>query len=415
MPNTLSRPYIQGVQSALAIPLFDPAEERRNRGRFLREDIPELALANALYVGSGIYPARAWTLVRRADYLRLNPYSISLQLTFDDFRNPPLTFTGLTVVQARCVSRGRASDPDSVYLVELTDRRGVILSPWGAQATASKYNCRAPAYPDEYYTGSLQAGVNVYSWSYMVQDLWQQMPLLGTYPGLPGSRSDVPEGWYFPGVPLLPALGQVLDYLACTIAVDPTAAAPYTIVALADGDSAFLGMQSDNAGFLEDSQDYIDAGSGRVPGSLTIYFHRRNTYYGTEETVRRDGQQWETAPLYAVTVAAPAPYNASAGTAHVWSGFTVRYDVDGSPVAADVATAAVIAQSEADNYYEYVTRGTAGYLRQVYTGILPFRTGSRCDGVCWRSDYREGRHGWKTVIVRGPVPAWREVDIAREE
>src|SRR5437762_5527469 len=103
MANALLQPYVQGSQHAATCPLYDPRFERAHRSRFFRTPIPGLDLANALYVASGPFPARAWVLVRRSDYNDLNPYATNLQLKVDDGESDELTFSGLTVVQAMCV------------------------------------------------------------------------------------------------------------------------------------------------------------------------------------------------------------------------------------------------------------------------------------------------------------------------
>jgi hypothetical protein len=108
----------------------------------------------------------------------------------------------------------------------------------------------------------------------------------------------------------------------------------------------------------------------------------------------------------------PGPYPQARGTHYLWDDFTVRYDQDGVPLAADTATAATLAAQRAAEYFSRTHRGTQGYLWQLYSGIFPFVTGSRVDGVAWRHDYREGfRKGWVTEVVRGPQPPWPVVEM----
>jgi hypothetical protein len=169
-------------------------------------------------------------------------------------------------------------------------------------------------------------------------------------------------------------------------------------------DAVYSALVTKYAGALEDTMEYLDTGSGRVPSQVVVYFHRRNQVYGTEETVRDDAQQWQNTPLYSVTV--PSPYPNAAGTAFIWADFTVRYDMDGNPVAADVATAATIAAERATQFFNTFYRGTQGIARSVYTGLIPFTTGSLVDGVRW---YNTGLidpdndewSGWRTEVIRG--------------
>jgi hypothetical protein len=110
-----------------------------------------------------------------------------------------------------------------------------------------------------------------------------------------------------------------------------------------------------------------------------------------------------------VTVA--APFGSGVGTEGIWSDFTVRHDVDNNPLAADVAAAATVASAVASQYFARIYRQTAGFMRQTYTGALPFATGSLVDGVRWRQDTRDAGRGWVTEITRGPEPAWPELVV----
>jgi len=395
--NTFGFAGTQGVE------LQDPRLVREARSYYHRDALPDLDKANSLYIPSGRWPTVGWILLKRSDLNTINPYFTNLELQFDDLHNPPLIFTGLTIVQSRCVSRGQAADPDALYLVQITDQQGVLYNPWFQFPTVSQYNVQAPAYPGTFY-----GGVN-WTWASMIADLWAQMvQFLGPFPGLPQSVTGTPEGFIFPGVSAWEALNQIMDYLGFTIAEDLTKAAPYTIVAAGAPDGAFTAKQTQFFGDLEDDMEYIDVGSGRAPSSVTVYFHRRNQWYGTEETVRSDSLQWQLTPLYSLNVPAPAQFASAAGTGYLWSYFTVRYDVNGLPLAADVATAAAIAAQDVSNFYNRIYRATAGFMSQVYTGVLPFVTGSQVDGVRYYQTYKLGiederRAGWRTQIIRGFV------------
>jgi hypothetical protein len=410
VPNNFGTPS----DPTISVPLYDSAYERYSRTRFRRPNIPNLDLANSFYEPSGRWPCRGWILLRRGDYdLFDNLYRTDFQLQVDDFTNGPIFFNGLSVVQARCVSRGLVGDPDAVYLLEVTDSPGVLWNPWAQFPTTKQYNCLAPAYPGQYYASSTPGGGGTpWSWDGMVGDLWAQMgSFLGTYPGLPISPAEFPEDWVFPGVPAWGALCDVMDFLGLTISKDLTQAEPYDIVVPGEADNVFAALQAKFANVLEEDLEYIDAGSGRVPGKVTVFFHRKNQYYGTEETVRRDALQWQSAPIYNVTINAPAPYTGAAGTGYLWSDFAVNYDIDNNPLPADVAAAATIASQLVTDYYTRVTRGTLGYSRQVYAGALPFFAGSQVDGVRWYQDYSQGRSAWRTELVRGPQPPWPEIEV----
>lgn len=396
-----------GISPTQAYALVDQRPILAARNSFRRRYIPELELANSLYVASGKWPARGWILLRRQDYDKIPKYSTSLRLQIDslDVRLPSITFGQLAIVQAQCVTRGISTDPNAVYLVEITDRRGTLWNRWFQFPTNSAYNVRAPAYPQRFYSPSTNVGV-AWTWNIMIGNLWGQMPALGPYPGLPFVPDGTPENWWYPGMSLWESLTEVLDLLGCVVSVDLTQANPYGIVQGGAADAAFTTKQTAAIPFLEDDLEWIDTGSGRVPGTIIVYFHRRNDQYGTEETIRRDTLQWSMTPLYQVAVPAPAAFTGATGTHYIWSDFTIRYDVDNNPLAADVATAAVVAADEVTQYFGRVYRGTAGFMTQVYGGAIPFATGSLVDGVRWYQDYSQGRGGWRTEIIRGNDPPW---------
>jgi hypothetical protein len=397
-------------------PLYDPREVRTNRQRWRRDSIQKLRYANSFYCSGGRWPARGWVLLRKADYddIVINQgglYQTAFFINADEFdqQAPQIFIDNLSIIQAQCVTTGITTDADALFLVELTDVRGTLSSPWFQQGANSQYNVRSPAYPDQYYAASLDLGVP-WTWDGMVGDLWNQMPLLGTYPGLPSTPTGLPENWKFPGLGIWDAMNDVLEHLGMTVAVNLLSSAPYTIVQSGAGDPVFDALTAQYAGRLEDDAAWVDVGSGRVPGTLVVLFHRRNQYYGTEETVRNDVLQWESSPLYSVSVPAPAFFAGAQGTAYIWDDFQVRYDIDGNPLAADVATAATIAAERGQQFYNDIYSGTLGYMRRLYTGIIPFATGSQVDGVCWRMDFSDAnpRAGWRTEIVR-QRPPWPEI------
>jgi hypothetical protein len=385
--------------------------------RFRRPFIDKLEFANSINVPSGRWPAQGWILLKRSDYNTLTTgqssglYATNFKLQMNDVQTgTQVTLQNLVIVQARCVSTGVSTDPNAIYLVEITDQRGILFNPWFQFPTNSQYNVIAPAYPGQYDSASLLAGAP-FTWSQMISDLWtQQGTFLGAFPGLPIVPTGTPTNWILPGIPAWDALNNMLALIGCRIAVDLTQAAPYTVVSIGAADAVFAASTARFAGVLEDDLAWIDTGAGRVPAFVVVNFHRRNQYYGTEETVRRDSLQWTTTPSFSVTVAAPAGFTGAVGTHQIWVDFTVQFDIDGNPLATDVATANTIAAERVTQYYNRITRGTAGFMSRVYTGALPFATGSLVDGVRWQQTYQDAeRGGWQTAVVRGPEPPWADM------
>lgn len=396
-----------GPRSYQQFGLIDPRSIRQNRQRFRRDAIKLLERANSFYCCAGRYPSRGWILMVRSEYDQLDRYATDLELHIGDTsaRDNASEIRNLSIVQAQCLTRGLASDPNAIYLVELTDGRGILENEWFKFPVSTSYNIRAPAYPDTFHPASMNDGVPVtttWTWSTMLQDLWERMgTFLGAWPGLPSTPPGTPEGFWLQGVPAFSALCDILDHLGMVIVVDHTLDNPYSIVGDGDTDATLTTLQSRYLNRLEDDLEWIDVGAGRVPGTIRVMFRKRYEVYGTEETVRRDGAQWDMTPLYSIDVSAPSRFTGAVGTHYIQSDFTIRADDNGQPLAVDTAIADQIAQGLATQYYNKIYSGALGSMLQTYTGALPFTTGSQVDVVRFYQDYSNNIwQGWKTQISR---------------
>ena len=385
--------------------------------------LPALERANSFYCPAGRWPCRGWILLDRNNYDKLDRYSTAFQLNIGATGGVDnvSTLKNISVVQAQCVTRGLASSKEALYLVEVTDGRGILCNQWFQFPTTSAYNIRVPGYPQTFYLNSMNdyaalspPAKTTWTWSTMLQNMWEQMgTFLGAWPGLPSAPAGTPEGFWFTGVPAWTALCEILEYLGMTVACDLTQASPYTIVTQDATDFSFTTSLNryEAYGNLEDDLEWIDVGAARVPKTIKVLFRRRNSVYGTEEAVayRNDvmAQQWSMTPYYEVSVTAPSEYTSAVGTHFLWSDFTVRYDDSSNPLDADITVARAIAAERVVQYF----RRIVGFMSKTYSGALPFATGSQVEGVCWTQDYsNQSRQGWKTNIVRrgGGVP-WPEV------
>lgn len=371
--------------------------------------MPLLRRVNSFYCPVGRWPLRGWILLTRGDYDKINKFSNAFYLNISDTTraNNVGALRNLSIVQARCATRGLAADPNALYLVELTDPRGILQNQWFQFPLTTNYNIRAPAYPQTFHPNSMNGGTT-WTWSTMLQNIWEQMTaFLGPWPGLPSTPAGTPEGFWFTGVPAWKALNDVLDHLGMVIACNLTQASPYTIVVQGQTDVTFRALQTRFTPNLEDDLEYIDYGAGRAPANVKVLFRRRNSVYGTEETVRYDSFQWDMTPYYSITVSAPSEYAGGLGTHYIWSDFTIRYDDSNNPLDADLNIAGAIARERVSQYFSVIDPG--GYMEQVYAGALPFTTGAEVDGVRWYQDYSsQDRQGWKTEIVYKPGydPPW---------
>lgn len=353
-------------------------------------------------------------LVAREDYDKLDKYRTDLQLEVDN----PLradnvgVLKNLSIVQSQCVTRGIGSSKKALYLVELTDGRGIVDNRWFQFPLNTQYNVRTPAYPSTFYPASMNGGTT-WTWATMLEDIWTRMAThIGAWPGFPAgfTTPSTPEGWWFTGVPAWRALNDILELIGLTVACDLTSATPFTLVRPGNADATFDTLTTKYDKFLEDDLEWIDLGAGRVPKTVTVLFRRRNAVYGVEETVRYDSPQWSMTTAYSVVVTAPAAFSSAVGQHYIWSDFTVRYDQNNLPLAEDVVTAAARAQSDVLDYFADVYRQTLGFMSRTYKGALPFATGSQVDVVRWFQDYGyDDWGGWRTELVRGPQPAWPDI------
>jgi hypothetical protein len=409
MPTNALYSVGSGGQVVAVCPLQDPRFVTIGRRRFGRPFVPEVELANSMFVPNGRWPAAGWVIVKRGDYNKINQYSTSIALNMTDVQTgASVTLQSLIIVQARCVTRGIMADPNALYLVEIADRQKIVYNPWFQFPINKQYNVRSPAYDGSFYAASsnpanVVAGIaQPWTWDQMVGDVWNQMAtFLGPYPHLPAFLADTPENWSFPGVGAWEALNLILEALGLTIGADLTQTNPYTIVVPGAADAGFAKLQTANAGIVEEDFEWIDLGAGRVPAQVVVFFHTRYQFFGTEETIRKDSLQWQSNSVYSVTVAAPAQFSGASGTGFLWADFVARRDTDGNLLAADVATAATVASQITSDFYNRIYRGTLGFLYRRYTGPLPFASGSQVDSVHWK---QTDDGGWTTTITRGYIP-----------
>ncbi len=383
-------------------PIYDPRSVLINRARFRREAMPLVEQANRFESRSGREASSGLILLTRDTLNRISIYSTQLQLRISragQTDNVP-AINNLCIVRARCVSRGIASDPAAIYLVEIADRRAIVSNQWFKFPTLSAYNIRATAYPNGTFLQGSMNGGTTWTWSTMLQNLWEQMTtFLGSWPGLPTTPVGTPEGFWMTGVSAWDTLCNILDHLGMTVVCNHYTGA-FRVILKGGDDAVSEAARIRYAPALEDDLEWIDVGSGRVPKYVKVYFRRRNEYYGSEETVRYDSLQWSMTPAHTVTTT--TGYDSAAGTHFIWSDFTIRYDQDGQPVSADVATANVIAAERATRYLLTIDPSRA--VTRVYAGALPFKIASDIDRVCWYQDVTidDGWGGWRTRVVREP-------------
>ena len=225
-----------------------------------------------------------------------------------------VTLKGLLVKRTTCITPGLENDYDAAHLVELVDRRALLVN----RPINSAYNVRRDP-GISYYPGTLNGGV-AWTWTAMVENIWTAIgtnpataasPQLGTYPGLPFTPDGTPENFSFYGTTGFKALEEVLRKLSCTLKFDPLTDA-FSIIALAGG----------TAPGSDAIWNYYPTEGDRVrlPGMYRVHFHRQSggseyplagttTYY----TVDVAGTGSDTATYLLLYDDLPAVYN-STGT-----------------------------------------------------------------------------------------------------
>jgi hypothetical protein len=402
-------------------PVMDPSEAAAALAALGKPVRPEFAHCNSLLNPLHRQPAHGWLLMLRADLNRIKLDNLQTLIVSDG--STQLTIPNLVICkEPLCLTPSiYPNDPDALYLVEVSDARWRVQNPYYAIPANKQYNVRAPAYGGAagsgiYYAGTLNAG-SAWTWLGIVQDLWSLMTTqLGAAPAaLPYTPDGTPEGWIFPGVPAWEALCQVLDRLACAVKWDPVAAT-YSIVQVGAADAAATALLKSLSGRLLHDAAYLDITRGKVPYGVTVYFHRKELYGGTEKTTAQDTSQWQTGSVYSIQVAGPAAVTALAepGTyTPLWDDEPALYD--GSGTLTNAAALASRATDRANAFYEALLPPGGDRLRRLYSGLVRITPGSTLKAVAWRQLQDPGGpldRSLITEVVRHPFRMLRPTDQA---
>ena len=376
--------------------LCDPAVlfEGVNRNRAPRDF---WQLANSYTNPLGKEPGRAYVLLSRRDVAALGRNALhSLVWTTEAGAT---TFVNLAIVRATCMTLSHANDPDSTYLVELTDCRAQLK----LSAINSQYNVRVPAGPrattaEYYYPDSLDAG-DRWRWQQMLDDIWGNLPAIaGVSPTLPYSPNGRPEGFRFIGVSAWDAFHEVLFKIGCALRYNPLTGA-FSMVQVGQTQA---GLAASEAALIATNRVYTyDVLAGNrpdCPATIRVFFHKRaEDGHGTErDTPRIDN--WEMSPAYSEDVATGITGAETGTVLVVWDDLPALVDESGTVTnTSDLATrAAQVASNHAARFS--LDEDRVHYLGCL-TGILP---GSEVAKVVWR-DYSDG-HGLLTEVHKGPMP-----------
>ena len=166
---------------------------------------------NAFHLPRGRQPGIGWLLLLRSDLESINRASQSLSL---EIKNGSSTFqiNNLTITGARALTGSHEPTSNTIYLVELKDRRAF------GEYTAfnAGYNLRDPSHDGGYTASSGAYYRNAdWTWTTMLQDIASNIPF---FAGLSLSNADLPssppENYQFRGVPALDALESLAETLS---------------------------------------------------------------------------------------------------------------------------------------------------------------------------------------------------------
>jgi hypothetical protein len=338
--------------------------------------------ANRYVCEYGVQPGLGFLLMARGDLDLLDRESPHDLIFADAFRT--VTLKDLTFVNARCVVPGARGDPAGVYLVQVADVRLLL----DRVPIDKAYSVRSSPGSSTFEANTLDGGAR-WSWSGMVQDIWQTVPGLGAYPGLPFSPDGQPEGFVFYGAYAMQALGFVLDRLRCALKYNPFTKL-FTIVRVGASDAAELLSEAKwDRDFRVWDEDWLESNVGRLPQYVRVLFHR--------QPAPADG----SSVYYSVDVADTTPDPGTEAGTYV----LVRDDeaaLGATGVPSNSAALATRAAERAADWFRVRKSGEARLLR-VYQGavndpgLLP---GSLVRG--WEVEDRGP--GVRVSIIRAPRP-----------
>lgn len=253
-------------------------------------------MPNSFRLTTGREVGRGWILLRKRD---LNSISLvadhSLVFSGEDAAHV-VTLSPITLLHARCITPGAASDAEAVYVCEVVDRRHHL-----ARIPVDKaYNVRK-ADGSGYLANTLNSGV-AWTWQQIVNNLSNATLGIGDLT-LPFTPDATPESLVYYASYAWDALSDVLDRIACTIRYNPTTNT-FAILRLGSAGDAELTTLEDSSRYKGRTWDgycseYV---RGELPEKVRVHFWRRPS--------PTDG----SSPYYTVDVTLTATSGVVAGT-----------------------------------------------------------------------------------------------------
>ncbi len=334
------------------------------------------SLANRYACPIGLAPGRGHALLRRSDLDALATLGtlkgkLAFKLSESNF-GTSAPFPNLRIVgHPRCLDFGA---PDPAYLVELADKRIDLV-----HVATSRHQWRYASYDWRAAPGTR----TIDSWSAACQALWEFMPTLGAWPGLP---ADVPSpnaavldrlDWH--GARAVDCLEDALAAVGCGAVYDPIRDT-FSIIYFPTAQDTWEAIRKRYV-LIYDERPYIGT-VGPVPAQVVVQFP---TWYPGRSD--RDPRR-----LYGVAFPLPA-VNLGSGivpSAHIayLQDYTVCRLFANGDLPEDNKTALAERAAQVGRiFYDRFTTGAARQpLRQAFSGLINdplVRPGSNYDLVSW--------------------------------
>ncbi len=300
---------------------------------------------NSFRVAPGRDPGRGWFLMTYAnlfgDGTSANPglnAATDLAFTFSgEDADHLLTLSPVTLLNSECVTPGSDSDPNSVYLCEVVDRRHHLERiPFPATDNGYLSYNLSTADGSAFFSASLNGGSSQWTWQGVVNDLVTQLGLSTAQFTLPFAPTGNPENLVFNEDGPWAALCDVCDRLGCVVAAYPVKDT-FAIVQLGAAKDGPLNAITDDR--IWDGYPSEEVRGWR-PEKVRVRFPRRPV----------DTWNNGNSPFYIVDVTLPTTSGVVTGTVvQLDDGFTAQ-GATGTPT--NASTLATIATERANNWLQ---------------------------------------------------------------
>jgi hypothetical protein len=354
-------------------------------------------LANGYWCPLGPEPGVAHVLMRRGD---LELLDLNTALTLEIKSGKTLTVPSLYFINCVAVSQGPALNANRIYMLKLADPR-YLLKKFGGTINKG-YNVRSyvslrdPSdtatnlLPEDCYTESLDAGA-LWTWATMFEDIWDMLPNVGAFPGLPATPDGDPENFHFTGESTWAALNALLDLVHFAISYNP-ATNLLSIVDLRAAQSGLFNSLKALGTPLIDLAPFAGT-AAQYPATVTAHYPESTTQYGALNDTPLGSNYLFSAETTEDSATGKA--GAIAGTkVDLYDNRAMRTDDETSPLTSRTANTT---QRKNDWLARQNTSET--YAHVEYQGIVnTIATGSQVKSVYWHS----WGNGTRTEIARFP-------------